>query len=442
MRILHFADLHIGVENYSRVDPETGLSTRLGDFLETYDEVVSYALENRVDLVLFCGDAYKNRDPSQTHQREFATRIARLSNEGIPVFLLVGNHDTPHVIGRATALEIFRTLDVSNVHIGDSVKISLIETPSGPVQVLGVPWIRRSAFLAQGETRGLTPDQVNEAIQERLARTISTLAADLDPGTPAVLAGHVSIGSAKAGSEQWMMLGRDHVLLKSDVALPQFDYVALGHVHRHQILGYDPHLVYSGSLQRIDFGEERDDKGFCIVDLDETRPAGSRLRELSFQKVKAREFLTISVDVPPGDPDPTATVIQAISRHHIEGAVVKLNIKLPADLEGHLREREVREALGDAHFVASVSKEVIEQRRNRLGAEYSKGLDPRNALRSYLDDRNVAKDRAEQLMQRAEELMEEHARERIDQRHARLTCPARAEGSGELSHQSANHPNL
>ena len=81
MRIVHFADVHIGVENYARVDPETGLSTRLTDFLATFDEVVSYALENSADLVLFCGDAYKSRDPSQTHQREFATRIAKLAAE-------------------------------------------------------------------------------------------------------------------------------------------------------------------------------------------------------------------------------------------------------------------------------------------------------------------------------------------------------------------------
>jgi exonuclease SbcD len=69
MRILHFSDVHIGVENYGRPDPETGLSTRLADFLDTLDEVVDYALENKVDLALFCGDAYKSRDPSQTHQR-------------------------------------------------------------------------------------------------------------------------------------------------------------------------------------------------------------------------------------------------------------------------------------------------------------------------------------------------------------------------------------
>ena len=106
MRILHFSDLHIGVENYGQTDPETGLSTRLADFLSSLDEVVDYALTEDVDLVLLAGDAYKGRDPSQTHQREFAKRLARLSEAAIPTFLLVGNHDLPNAVSRATAVEI------------------------------------------------------------------------------------------------------------------------------------------------------------------------------------------------------------------------------------------------------------------------------------------------------------------------------------------------
>ena len=407
MRILHFADVHIGVENYGRTDPETGLSTRLGDFLDTYDEVVSYALENRVDLALFCGDAYKNRDPSQTHQREFAKRVARLSDAGIPVFLLVGNHDMPHVIGRATSLEIFQTLDVANVHIGDSLRTYRIETPAGPVQIVAVPWVRRGAFLAREEMRGLNPDQLNVAIQERLAQIIRSNAESLDETVPAVLAGHVSVGDANTGSEQYMMLGRDHVLLKSDVGLPQFDYVALGHIHKHQILGYQPHIVYSGSLQRIDFGEEEDEKGFCVIDLDPGSPPGSRLTDFLVHPVNARSFLTIQVTIQPGDVDPTATVIQAISGYHIEGAVVRLHIKLSGESEGRLNDGEIRTALDSAHFVASISKEVLDQPRTRLGSDHWKGLDPKAALKLYLQARNIPEDRAEVLMRYGESLIGE-----------------------------------
>ena len=146
MKILHFADLHLGVESYGHIDPSTGLSSRLLDFLSALDQVVDYALENRVDLVLFCGDAYKTREPTQTQQREFAKRISRLSSSNIPIFLLVGNHDLPNAIARATTTEIFDTLAVKNVYVSNRPDIYHIQTKSGTIQIASLPWLRRSAL--------------------------------------------------------------------------------------------------------------------------------------------------------------------------------------------------------------------------------------------------------------------------------------------------------
>ncbi len=410
MRILHFSDVHVGVESYGRTDPATGLSTRLLDFLKSFDEVVDFAVEDRVDLALFCGDAYKSRDPSQTHQREFARRIARLSSAGIPVFLLLGNHDMPHVISRATALEIFRTLDVSNVYVGDSLRVYTVPTRSGPLQVLALPWIRRSDFLAREDTRMMSPPEVNEAIQRRLADGIASRAAELDPGVPAVFAGHVSVAQAKAGSEQSMILGHDHVLLKSDVALPQLDYVALGHVHRHQRLGDDPPVVYSGSLERVDFGEEGDEKGFCVVDLDPAKPAGRRLTGFRFQPVDARRFVTVKVAVPEDDLDPTATVVRAVRGRDVRDAIVRVLIDVSGELAGHVRDNDVRAALEGAHYVAAISKNVAADAATRLPAGTAT-LDPRDALKLYLEGRGVAAERADRLLRHADKMMEEIALE-------------------------------
>ncbi|HZB96695.1 MAG TPA: metallophosphoesterase, partial [Herpetosiphonaceae bacterium] len=72
-KMLHLADIHIGMENYGRTDPATGLNTRLQDYLQRFDEALTYALETEpVDIVLIAGDIYKNRTPNPTHQREFA----------------------------------------------------------------------------------------------------------------------------------------------------------------------------------------------------------------------------------------------------------------------------------------------------------------------------------------------------------------------------------
>ncbi|MCB9431327.1 MAG: metallophosphoesterase [Ardenticatenaceae bacterium] len=69
LRVLHFADAHIDIANYGRHDPETGLPLRVVDFLRALDQIVETAVSQQVDLVIFAGDAYKDRNPQPTFQR-------------------------------------------------------------------------------------------------------------------------------------------------------------------------------------------------------------------------------------------------------------------------------------------------------------------------------------------------------------------------------------
>ena len=407
MRILHFSDLHIGVENYGRPDPKTGLSTRLGDFLDSLDQVVEFALNEGVDLVLLAGDAYKGRDPTQTHQREFAKRLNRLSQAGIPTFLLVGNHDLPAASSRATAVDIFPTLEVANIHVGNSLKTYDVATPSGPLQVLAVPWPRRSAILSREDSRGMSIEQVRQTLEERLTDGIEAAASQLDPTIPAILTGHVTGNGATVGTERSMMLGQDHVLLVSALDRPQVEYIALGHIHKHQILRPDPPMVvYSGSLQRVDFSEEGDEKGFCVIDLDTAAPQGQRMTKFEFHKLDARSFVTVDVTVESQDVDPTASVVRAIARKEIAGAVVRVRISLAAESDAHLKETEIRAALEPAHFIASISREVAGTRRTRISPSEGEDLQPMQALGLYLDSRNIEGERRGKIMRKAEELME------------------------------------
>ena len=385
MRIVHFSDLHIGVENYGRLDPTTGLSTRMGDFLSAFDELVEYCLTNSVDLVVFAGDAFKSREPKQTQQREFAKRVARLANAGVQVFLLVGNHDLPYALAQATSIEIYDTLAVQNVTVADRVGTWTIETKSGPVQVVGLPWPRRSILLSRDSVKNLTFDQLNEQIQDLLTRLLFNEAEALDPSIPAILSAHITVAQATVGSERSMMIGNDHVILLSNVGLPQFDYVALGHIHKMQVLTESPPVVYSGSLQRVDFSEEKDPKGFYIADLDLSLPQGQRVTSYRFQTVNARPFVTIDVDIPSDDLNPTATIVNRLRQSPIADAVVRLRIKVPAELEPMILDADIRKALAPAHFVAAISREVDRTRTFRLDGQAVDGMTPRDALKAYLD---------------------------------------------------------
>ena len=408
MRVLHFSDLHIGVENYGRVDPETGLSTRLGDFLYSLDQVVEFSLSEGVDLVLLAGDAYKGRDPTQTHQREFAKRLNRLSQAGIPTFLLVGNHDLPAASSRATAVDIFPTLEVANVHVGNNLETYTVNTPSGPIQVLAVPWPRRSAILSREDSRGMSIEQVRQALEERLTDGIGLKANELDPNIPAIITAHVTVNGATVGTERSMMLGQDHVLLLSALTPPQVEYVALGHIHKHQILRSEPPMVvYSGSLQRVDFSEEGDEKGFCVIDLDQGAPQGQRMTNFEFHKLDARIFVTVDVSVDSLDVDPTASVIRAISRKEIADSVVRVRITLTAESDAHLRENEIRDVLQPAHFIASISRDIEGARRTRISPTEGEDLQPMQALGLFLDSKNIEGERRDKIMRKAEELIEQ-----------------------------------
>ena len=180
----------------------------------------------------------------------------------------------------------------------------------------------------------MTIEQIRQKIEELFTEGIQKCVEGLDPTIPAVLAGHVTINGAETGTERSMMLGQDHSLFPSAVHKAELDYVALGHVHKHQVLRENPMVVYSGSLQRVDFSEEGDTKGFCVVELDPSAAQGERLREFRFQPVNARPFLTIDVKVSPGDGDPTASVVREIMRRNVNGSIVRLKIALPAGLEG------------------------------------------------------------------------------------------------------------
>ena len=323
IRILHTADLHIGMENYGRLDPETGLNGRVMDFLRRLNEVVDYALENEIDLVLFAGDAYKNRDPNSTYRREFARRIKRLADHGVPVVLLVGNHDLPSQDRRASSVEIFRTLEVPNILVAHRDHLHRIQTRRGEtLQVATVPYPVRNRLLARDEYKERTIAELDNLVQELVAENIRALAAQVDPSLPAVLVGHFSVSEAKFGSERTVMLGRDVVVLKSVLADPAWDYVALGHIHRHQELnrGERPPIVYPGSLERIDFGEEKEPKGFVVATVRRGET------EWQFHPVAARRFVTIRVDVR-AEADPLAAVLAAIGSHDVDDAIVRVQVQ-------------------------------------------------------------------------------------------------------------------
>ena len=401
IRLLHFADIHIGMENYGKVDPRTGVNARVVDFLNRFTELIDYGLEHGVDLVIFAGDAYKRRSPNPTYQRAFASRVKRLANAGVPVVLLVGNHDLPTMTQKATSVDIFSTLEVPNVIVGRDYEVLTVETRKGPVQVATVPYPIRQRLLVDEEYRGLSIDELDVALQRIVTETIEGLKAKLNPDMPAVLTAHLSVSNAMYGSERSVMVGRDAVVSKSALDDAVWDYVALGHVHRHQSLNEEnqPPIVYAGSLERIDFGEEGDPKGFCWVELG----GADRERETTwrFVEVDARPFVTIRADVRESD-EPLAVLEEEIAKHALDRAVVRLILKLRADQESALRDYDVRALLSEAYAIGSISRDVERKARVRLGEQAPEEMTDRELLERFLEIKDTPAERVKALLEHAE----------------------------------------
>ena len=407
MKIIHFADLHLGVETYGHINPESDLSSRLEDFLQALDRLVDCALAEKVDLVLFCGDAYKTREPSQTQQREFAKRIKRLSDSGITLFMVTGNHDSPNALGRATATEIYDTLSVPNVYVASRPGIHTISTPSGEIQIAALPWARRSALLAREDTKNLDFAQINERLQKVLTGIINQQIENINPSLPTILAAHVWVLNAMLGTEKSMSIGQEHMLLLSSVANPIFDYVALGHIHRGQSLNETPPVVYSGSLERLDFGDENDEKGFYMIEILTDADTKKRKTTYEFRPINARRFFTLRVDIEESDLEPNNVVFLKImdNLNNIKDAIVRLEISFPSALATRLRDNEIRNMATLANFLI-IAREARRETRMRLSHNTIEEITPAEALKTFLDSKYPA-ERAEVLFIEGQKLIQE-----------------------------------
>lgn len=382
MKLLHFADLHIGMINYSRMDPETGLESRLLDFLHTLDFIVDTAIKEKVDVVLFAGDAYKTRDPSPTQQRGFGQRLKKLSKNNIPVVLVVGNHDSPNVESKANTLDIYSALEIDNIHVSRKPEFLNIQTKSGNLQVITLPWLQKEDY---------------KTIGEKLVSMYGQIKSDM----PAVLVSHAEVEGASYGSEKGLALANDVTVPLSLLTDRRLSYVALGHIHKHQVLSKNPLVVYSGSPERVDFGEEKEEKGFCLVTIKDGK------LDCDFISTNARQFLTITIDLQALDQDPTATILNTIKKQELDDKIVRVIINIPADLDKEIEMDKVKKALLATHCVAGISRNIERKKRSKIdGTEEVEKLTPIEALRKYFEAKEIDLKRIKALENYASQLLE------------------------------------
>ena len=384
MKFLHFADVHLGMENYGRVNSQTGLHSRFEDGLKCLAFIVDTAIERDVDAAIFAGDAYRTCDPNPTHAYGFAQQMRRLRDARIPLIMVPGNHDMPVSFGRKSSIDIFGALGNELVHVLTQRRIHTIPTKSGDLQIAPFPWPVRSNLMTQDDFRGQKEEDVTREIERLSAAGIEGMAENVDPNLPAVLVAHIMADKAEtSGSEYYAAIMRDPRLHVGTLANPSFDYVALGHVHKFQDLnrGQQPPVVYSGSMDRINFGEERDVKGFCIVDILQKGHAS-----YEFVETPTRAFLTIRCLIAAGE-EPTSAILSEIDKSstRLAEAVVRVVYDLDEEREIDLNLKEIHRALSEAFLVDSIAHAPRQQEERARRSDLTESLGWPEALEKYAE---------------------------------------------------------
>ena len=404
IKLLHFADAHIDMTNFGAHDPETGLPERVMDFLRSLDTIIKTAIDEKVDLVIFAGDAYKDRSPAPTFQREWGRRLMRLSKAGIPTILLTGNHDIAPSQRKAHAMQEFDTLSPEHILVINKPTLLTSQDLEGlPVQILGLPWITRAGvmeLITSGETEEQDPIKV---IENSIRDWISDALSETDPHLPTILTAHASVAGAKFGNEQDIKIGRDVVLSPGLVTDPRFDYVALGHIHRHQDLNLAAHppVVYPGSIERVDFGEVNEEKGFVIARIEKGKTT------YEWRKLPIRKFIDRELELV-DELEVNEKILASLpSQEAMKAAIVRLKLTYPQGHEKLIDDARIQAYAKEA-FEFKFVKSAITQARSRLPeGRVTSSMSPLELLDLFWKSKNETDSEREKLSDLAQDLISE-----------------------------------
>jgi DNA repair exonuclease SbcCD nuclease subunit len=236
--------------------------------VDSYRRVLAHAAEGGVNLVIHAGDVFDMPNPSQRATFEAAQPLLELAAEGVPVLIVPGNHER-------SVIPASLLLAHPNIHIASAPGTWSFDIKGVRVCVAALPCLRRRSA-------------------ERFPEALSATAWHRRWGDVNILAVHQTFESATCGPGDFRFRSGEDVIERD--AIPDgFDYVAAGHVHRHQVLEAEdpqgPPIVYAGSPDRISFAEKEEPKGCVIVSLNGKAP------EHTFVEHPVRPMCAVPLDV-------------------------------------------------------------------------------------------------------------------------------------------------
>jgi len=248
MKFIHISDLHLGkrVNEFSMLEDQEYILTKIINVID----------EQNPDGVIIAGDVYDKSVPSAEAVELFDDFLVRLSKRNLKVFVISGNHDSAERIAFGGRLMNKSGIYMSPVYNGKVEPIALTDG-FGDLNIYMLPFVKPS------NVRRFYPDSEIVSYTDAVKTAIDAM--NVDTSKRNVLITHQFVtGAVRTESEDISVGGTDNV---DASAFSEFDYVALGHIHRSQKCGGGEFIRYSGTPLKYSFSEANDNKSVTVVDI-------------------------------------------------------------------------------------------------------------------------------------------------------------------------------
>lgn len=403
MRIAHIGDSHWGL-GYPGPSPDS----RFNDITRVMDWVADRIIEERCDLVLFAGDAFKDANVflnrAATEISAFVAWLRKLAEAGIEVVVISGtpSHDA------IAAYELLKEMQIPGVAICTAPEVLVVDPG---VYIACLPGLNRSQIASKEEYSKLAPHEIHQLMTDKITQLVMGMATEC-AHYPSILLSHITCVGADKGFED-LIQQQEPVLTKEAIEGSGFDLVCLGHIHRPQkIEGLSVPTFYCGSPERLSFNEEAVVPGFWIHEPSEDGYQNSR-----FIETPARKFLTLNYDlreIHPADLEDWYEKISGIYDGEVQllppatGAIVRLKYKITEELAKAISQNEIRRRLEQCSpfYIAGIEADIERSTRTRAG-EASAEMGLVEGLLLWFDVAQVPEKDRDELISRAEVLMQE-----------------------------------
>ena len=398
MKILHTADWHIG----SFKGPEQdGVNLRSVDTLNCLNELVRVAEQEKPQLTLVSGDIFHQAEiwQGRSHRevlqaREIIMKLAKASDNVI-VMRGTPNHDSEEAFDELKAhFEL-----VGNVRVITTPEV--VKTPYANIAVL--PGFDKGTFRAKFP--GLSKEEENQVFSDEVGNIVAGLGAMCkEQHKLSILMSHYTVPGCNTESGQTQFLTQFEPIISQDMLVAaDYDMVALGHIHRPQMIPNVKNVYYSGAINAMNFNDEGQERGFWVHEFREDYVRQELEYETSvFHKTPYRQFLTITwnqEDVERAITNPELLPME-FAQLGVADKIVRIIYSCTTDQKKAINTSQIEKALYDAgaFWKSDIAMDKLEG-ANRT--ELSKFDDPETNLIQYLEEKMVEPEKIDQIVERA-----------------------------------------